>query len=256
MRSLMVRFCCLSISLLPLACLTQSQNVTPRGDALPGPSADVASVHELQIPGKARAACNKGTKRLLAKDAAGSIPEFQKAIQEFPDYFEAYGKLGAAEVELQRWDDAINAFRKSIELSDGHYAPSQFGLGLIESTVTMQFADAERQIRAGLEAVPNDVTGNYLLGWVLYSTGRLQEAEQSARAAISKQPMFGGARLLLAQIHIKENDPAAVLVDLDDYLALGITGPSLDKVRAARAAAFRELHPTDANAEVASATSR
>src|SRR5215475_8577869 len=103
MRSLMVRFCFL-ILFSPLACLTQSQNITPRSNSPADPSADVTSVHELQIPEKARAACNKGTKRLLAKDAAGSIPDFQKAIQEFPDYFEAYGKLGAADIELQKWN--------------------------------------------------------------------------------------------------------------------------------------------------------
>lgn len=255
MRSLMVRFCLL-ILCSPLAFATQSQNIAPKSDALPDASANVASVHELQIPEKARASCNKGTKRLLAKDAAGSIPDFQKAIQEFPNYFEAYGKLGAADIELQRWNDAIDAFRKSIDLSDGHYAPAQFGLGLIEATVTMHFDDAEREIRAGLELEPNDVTGNYLLGWVLYSTGRLQDAEEIARATIFKQPRFGGARLLLAQIHIKEHDPAAVLIDLDDYLALGITGPDDDRVRAARAAAYRELQATGANPEIASATPR
>jgi tetratricopeptide (TPR) repeat protein len=251
----MVRFC-FPILLLPLAFVAQSQNLTPRSDAVGDPSAGVTSVHELQIPDKARSACNKGTKRLVAKDAAGSIAEFQKAIQEFPDYFEAYGKLGAADIELQRWNDAINAFRKSIELSDGHYAPALFGLGLIDATVTMHFDDAEHEIRAGLESEPNDVTGNYLLGWVLYSTGRLQDAEEIARAVIFRQPRFGGARLLLAQIHIKEHDPAAVVADIDDYLALGTAGPNDDRVRAVRATAYRELHSAGGNPEVASATPR
>jgi tetratricopeptide (TPR) repeat protein len=217
-------------------------------------SSDVASVHELQIPEKARDACNKGTKLLLGKNVAGSIPEFQKAIKEFPDYFEAYGKLGAAEVELQQWDAATAAFRKSVELSDGHYAPAEFGLGLIEATVTMQFTDAEQVIREGLDVAPNDVTGNYLLGWVLYSTGRLKEAEESARVAIASQASFGGAHLLLAQIHIKENDPASVLADIDAYLALGIKGPYDDKVHAVRAAAVHELDRISADSQVASTT--
>ena len=254
MRNLVVRFCFFSFLLSPLACSVQSQNMSPRIAAMPDASADVTSVHDLQIPAKARADCNKGTKRLVANDAAASVPDFQKAIKEFPDYFEAYGKLGAAEIELQHWDEAISAFRKSIELSGGHYAPAEFGLGLIEATVTNQFADAEEAIRAGLESEPKDVTGNYLLSWVFYSTGRLQDAEETDRALISSQPSFGGARLLLAQIHIKEDDPAAVLVDLDNYLALGIKTPDDDKVRTIRAAAYRELHP-DAR-EVASANPR
>ena len=110
------------------------------------PSSAVTSVHELQIPEKARNACNKGTERLAAKDAAGSIPEFQKAIEAFPGYYEAYAKLGAAELDLEQWSAAESAFRKSMELSEGRYAPADFGLGLILATVTKKFAEAEAAV--------------------------------------------------------------------------------------------------------------
>src|SRR5208283_2360686 len=132
----------------------------------------------LQIPEKARKACEKGTKRFALKDPAGSIPEFQKAIREFPAYYEAYAKMGAAELDLEQWTDAESAFRKAIELSDGHYAPADFGLGLILATVNKKFADAEAVVRAGLENAPKDVTGHFVLAWVLYSTARFQEAEE------------------------------------------------------------------------------
>lgn len=108
--------------------------------------------------------------------------KFDKAIKVFPNYFEAYAELGAAEFDLQRWDESAAAFRKPIELSDDRYAPAGFGLGLILATVTKEFGDAEMVIRADLETAPDDVTGNFELGWVLYSTGRLHEAEKYAQA--------------------------------------------------------------------------
>jgi len=248
-RSPVVPFCFIVFLISPIYCFAQSKSPAA-ALAGPDPSSAVVSVHELQIPEKARSACNKGTERFAAKDSEGSIPEFQKAIKAFPDYYEAYAKLGAAELDLERWDDAEAAFRKSIELSGGHYAPANFGLALILATVTKQFAEAETVVRAGLEMKPADETGHFVLAWVLYSTSRLQEAEKSAREAVLTEPNFAGARLLLAQIHLRENNPSAVVEDLDAYLALGVTGPSDEKVRAVRAEAQRALPKPEANSEI------
>jgi tetratricopeptide (TPR) repeat protein len=186
----------------------------------------VVSVHDLQIPDRARSAFNKGVKHLAVHDDASSIPQFQKAIKDFPDYFEAYAGLGSAEAHLQRWDDAEASFRKSVALSKGNYAPADFGLGMVLGTIRAHFTEAEASVRAGLEISPADVTGNFLLGWVLYSTNRLRDAEQVAQNIITLRPSFPGGFLLLAQVHISEKQYASVLDDLDRYESLGVSSPS------------------------------
>jgi tetratricopeptide (TPR) repeat protein len=251
-RSHVVRFCLLVLLISPLALSAQSNKPVTAGSATrSNPSPAITSVHELQIPEKARAACDKGTRKFAAKDPTGSIPEFQKAIKVFPGYYEAYAKLGAAELDLEQWDAAESAFRKSMELSGGRYAPANFGFGLILATVSKQFTQAESVVRAGLEMDPTDVTGHFVLGWVLYSTARLQEAEKSAREAILSEPNFAGARLLLAQIHLQQNRFSSVVEDLDAYLALGLTSPLDDKVRAVRAEAIRALPAAGAEFKIA-----
>ena len=95
---------------------------------VPG-NASKVSAHELLIPQKARQAFDKGTKLLAAKDSAASIVEFQSAIKAFPDFYEAYYKIGLADLNLKSYPDAQAAFETSIELSKGRYPPSQFGLG-------------------------------------------------------------------------------------------------------------------------------
>jgi tetratricopeptide (TPR) repeat protein len=149
--------------------------------------------------------------------------------------------LGAAELDLEQWSNAESAFRKSMELSGGRYAPANFGLGLVLATVTKQFTAAEETVRAGLQLDPTNVSGRFVLAWVLYSTARLQEAEKIAREAISSEPNFPGTRLLLAQIHLQESKFPAVVEDLDGYLALGIAGPLNDKARAIRAQALSKI---------------
>lgn len=235
--------CLLAVLLSGGACCGQSGNTfapAPTAAIAPNPASAVVSVHDLQIPERARKACEKGTKLFAAKDPAGSIPDFQKAIKAFPGYYEAYAKLGAAELDLEQWGEAEAAFRKAIDLSGGHYAPADFGLGLILATVTKNFADAEAIVRAGLETSPANVTGHFVLAWVLYSTARLPEAEENVRQAISADPN-GAARLLLAQIHLREINFAAVVDDLNTYLAMGIVSPLNDKVRQVRAEALQAL---------------
>src|SRR3974390_352394 len=76
---------------------------------------NTVSVRELSIPAKAYRLYCKGLELGAQKDSAGSIPYFDRAIAEYPGYFEAYFRKGAA--ELQLWDtaDAEQSYRKSIE---------------------------------------------------------------------------------------------------------------------------------------------
>lgn len=232
----------LVLLILPNACIAQAKASSFATEVrCSEASPDLTSVHDLQIPEKALRACQKGAERFAAKDSAGSIAEFRKAIKVFPSYYEAYAKLGAAQLELNRWDEAEAAFRKSIELSGGRYAPADFGVGLILATVKSQFAAAEEIVRDGLAVAPGDVTGRFLLAWVLYSTARFQEAERNAREALISAPRFGGAQLLLAQIHLGQHNFSAAIDDMNAYLSSGIAGPLYAKVQQVRAEALHQL---------------
>jgi hypothetical protein len=48
------------------------------------------------------------------------------AANAFPNYYEAYYSIGVADLKLGRDTEAQQAFQKSIELSEGRYAPPQF----------------------------------------------------------------------------------------------------------------------------------
>lgn len=216
-------------------------------------SAAVVSVHELSIPYKARDAFNKGIRRLNVQDWTGGVPEFQRAIKSFPAFYEAYDMLGTAELAMQSWEDAEAAFRKSIDLSLGRYAPPHFGLGLILCIHRKQFADAEALIREGLDLDPADATGHLALAWVLYTVARLPEAEQSAREAVRCKPAFAEAYLVLAQIHLSLHNSAAAIEDLDGYLKVDPDSPRSARARADRANAQRALSRETANTVTAQA---
>src|ERR1700744_5836552 len=195
MTSRLVASCCFVCLLVPVASFSQPKSPKTAAD-----SSNSVSIHELRIPEKARTAFNKGVRKLAAKDFSGSVAEFQKAVDAYDEFYEAYYKLGIANLELQLNEAAETAFRKSIELSQSKFAPPMFGLGLTLGD-ERQFTDAENYIRAGLQLEPTSASGHFALAWVFYSAQRIVEAEKSAREAILYNPNLAMAHLLLAQIH-------------------------------------------------------
>jgi len=246
-----VAFGFLTLTTLPLATFGQAR--ADKSGAAPAENlAPTVSVHELQIPEKAREAYNKGIQRFAQKDWAGSIIEFQRAIAAYHDFYEAYYKIGLANLELRLSANAEAAFRKSMELSEAHFAPALFGLGLTLGN-DKQFDDALAFIRAGLRLDPTSARGNFTLAWVLYTADRIAEAEKSARQAVLYSPDFAMAHLLLAQIHRRQNKAAAMVEDLDTYLRLDPDGPRSAGVKAVRDEATRALGRDPESVEIVAA---
>jgi len=214
-------------------------------------NAGTVSVHELSVPEEALQDFNEGIRRLALDDFDGSISEFQRAIKQYPAYYEAYDKMGIAELEARREEDAERAFRKSIELSSGHYAEPLFALGVILCDGKKQFAEAEDLIRGAVELDPYDAAGEFALAWVLYSTGRLPEAEKSARQAVEDAPNSPVTYALLAEIHLRQRNRPALVEDVDAYLGLDPDGPFSGKARIARAEALRAMSQQTSGSVVA-----
>jgi hypothetical protein len=108
------------------------------------------SVHSLKVPAKARRAFEKGVERLQKKDLEGSLKPFAEATNAFPDYYEAYYKIGLANLELRRDDEAEQALQKAIDLSGGRYAEAQFALGALLCE-RQAYPEAEEVLRRGIE---------------------------------------------------------------------------------------------------------
>src|SRR5206468_10520897 len=104
----------LSAPMQPVELHLRVINRPPRG------STDyTVSVRELKIPGRARAAFDKGLERLEKFDAAGGRTQFARAIAVFPEYYEAYYHLGVAELRLRNNRKAAEAFKKQSISAEG-----------------------------------------------------------------------------------------------------------------------------------------
>jgi tetratricopeptide (TPR) repeat protein len=177
------------------------------------------SVRELSIPVKAHRAFRQGVDLLEKRDPASSLPHFQRAISEYANYYEAYYKMGVAELKLWRTTEAEQAFRQSIELSHRQYAEPLLALCAVLG-YRGKFVEAEEVSRRGLELDPTVWSGYYSRAWALFNLDRLEDAEKTLREALRLKSDSPEVYLLLADVHHRQHDYRAVLDDLNEYLKL------------------------------------
>lgn len=201
---------------------------SPDSDASVG---GTVSQRELSIPHKAHDDMEKGKALLYGKsDYQGSIKSFEKATQEYPDYYEAYTQIGIAYMKLADAGASEKAFRKSMELSQEHYPDAYIGLAELFLN-GKRFADAEPLSRKAAAIDSHSWRANSQLARALLGLQRFPEAETCAVAAVALQPGNPELYLILADVHIQLQNESALLDDLNHYLKLAPTGSFAEQAR-------------------------
>jgi Flp pilus assembly protein TadD len=214
------------------------------------------SVRQLSMPQKARTAMSKGMNLLYQKtDYPGSIKQFERAIQAYPDFYEAYTQMGVAYMKMKDPVKSEQALRKSVELSQEHYPEALYMLAALLLT-DKRVADAEPLARKAVALDPNSWHAQSELAQALLKLERPEEAEEHAQAAVKLQPESPILRLLLADAHIALRNGPALLEDLNTYLRLAPNGPFAPQVREQRDRVQQRLQNSQAAPAESSSSSQ
>jgi tetratricopeptide (TPR) repeat protein len=205
------------------------------------------SKRELSIPHNAHDAMQKGLTLLNQKsDYQGSVKQFLRAVQEYPDYYEAYTEMGVAYIRSGDTANAETSLRKALDLSEQHYGEALYWLALLLSN-TGKFADAEPMARKAVELDANSWQANSELARALDGLGRASDAEASALTAVTLRPDNANLRLILANIHGELGNEPALLEDLNAYLKLAPKGQFADQARKQRDEVQQDLQNAHAS---------
>jgi cytochrome c-type biogenesis protein CcmH/NrfG len=208
--------------------LHRTDTTTPAG---PG---DAVSARQLSIPQKARDSFEKGRKLLYEKsEPKKAIEQFQRAIDQFATYYEAYTQIGVAHYRLSKFPDAERALRKALEISAGKYPEALYLLAAMFNDQE-RFAEAERLARQAIVAGDTTWHGPFELARALVGLKRAPEAEASAAQARDLKPDNAQVYLVLANAHIQEQKFSAVVQDFDEYLRLAPNAAGSDQIRQRR----------------------
>jgi cytochrome c-type biogenesis protein CcmH/NrfG len=192
------------------------------------------SVRDLSIPRKARDAMNNALNLLYTKsDYKGSIKQFERAIQEYPDYYEAYAAMSIAYLRQNDSATAEQNLRKSIEVSHEKYVQGYCMLADLLAT-EKHYADAQPLAQKAIELDSESWQANSELARALLGLDQSDEAEPSAEKAVMLAPDNPQLRLLLADIHLSEQKYQPLLDDFNAYLKLAPNGELAERVRKQR----------------------
>jgi tetratricopeptide (TPR) repeat protein len=199
------------------------RRTSPAGVVDPG---GPISAHQLQVPRKARAAYEKG-RRLLEDEnnPSASVPAFEKAVKLFPDYYEAYTELGIANYHLGRVAEAETSLKKAIELSEGKYVKPLYLLADLYNS-QRKYQEAEPLARQAVALDDSAWNSFFELARSLVGLKRAAEAETSALRARDLAPKNPQVYLVLANVHVLEENYQAAAHDFDAYLELEPNGPN------------------------------
>jgi Flp pilus assembly protein TadD len=201
------------------------------------------SAHQLQVPKGARAAYEKGRKLLENENnPAGSIPAFEKAVKAYPSYYEAYTELGVANYHLGKVPEAEASLTKAIELSDGKYLQPLYLLADLYNG-QRKYQEAEPLARQAIALDDSAWNSYFELARALVGLQRATEAESSAQRARELAPQNSQIYLVLANVHVLQQNYQAAVQDFDAYLKLEPNGQSSDAVRRTRDKLQKQVQP-------------
>ena len=128
-----------------------------------------------------------------------SITFLQEAVRLDPNYALAYAKLGQAwrqyaasfaiDDASKAYDQAREAANKAVKLAPD-LVEARMTVGLLAITPGLDFPAAEKEFRRVLQSSPNNAAAKNALTLCLLAQGRLTEAEEACREALSLDPLL------------------------------------------------------------------
>ena len=215
--------------------------------ASPASSADTVSARQLSIPDKAKQDYREGQALAGKHDYTGAVAQFQKAIKEFPSYYEAYADMGVAQYILGQVAAARESLQKSVDLSESKYPDALFDFADVLNALH-DFKSAEPLARQEMQLEASSWRGYYELARALLGLKQFPQAEQSAEEAQKLNAKDPQLYVVLVSIHAAMRHYASVVRDIDAYLELDPSSPMSDQMRATRAQVVKALADAQARA--------
>jgi len=132
-----------------------------------------------------------------------AVVKFQKALEVNPDFMKAYDNLGLSYEGLGEYDNAINIYRKAVDLNRKKAAPSPWPpLNLGALLVKLgRFPEAEASLKESLQYAPRFPTAHYQMGLLLDRQGQELKALEELRQAAENDPSYPDPHYLMTQIY-------------------------------------------------------
>lgn len=183
----------------------------------------------LSIPEKARKEFRTGMDLLGKKNKPkDSIKHFRRAIEEYPEYHEAYYLLGMALLKTGDASGGETALRKSIELDAGFLDPYYPLAELL--IMAKKYEEAERLLEAPYRQDAESWKWPYELAMCYDKLGEWRKGIDMAVEALGRKDAPSKTRLLLANLYECNNEIDKAIEQLEAFKKEDPKNPMIPKV--------------------------
>lgn len=203
------------------------------------PAGAALSARALKVPEQAREEFEKGLRELKRDELEKSVPHFQKAIEIYPDFDEAYVQLGLAFFLQGKRSDSLRTLARAIDV----YPKNARAFALL-GKVGLATNQLEPSIDALEEALLLDETlwgARVDLGTALWRAKRFDEALPYAQRAHAMRVGEPSTCVLLATLLADLGRSAEALQEIDFFLAIYPEHKVVPQVRQQRTAIEKNL---------------
>jgi tetratricopeptide (TPR) repeat protein len=147
-----------------------------------------------------------GLSQYLASRLDEGEQSLRKALALDPQYDAAYVVLGDLLEQSKRNVDALDVFRKAMEMHPDLYLPYYYYGKLASKETHEQSADAIEKLRKAVSLKPNFAEARYELGKALAQAGQTSEGIQQLNKSLELNPDLAQSHYQLARIYKKLGD--------------------------------------------------
>lgn len=206
---------------IPLTHQKHEENGSPDG---------TVSAEALRIPENARKEFERGGRLLNEKkDLSRSIAAFQRAIQMYPGYAEAYFLMGTAQVQSGASSAAEASLRKAIDLNARMSAP-YYPLVVLLFT-ERRYSEEEKLLLEAQKLDPADWRFPFELARCHAQQAQWDSALRYGLETSRRDNVPPKVHLLLADIYANSNRPREAVAELELFSKLDPSSSYMSRVR-------------------------
>lgn len=204
--------------------------LTPKKREERGSADGTVSAGALKIPENARKEFEHGSRLLNEKkDLSRSIAAFQRAIQMYPGYAEAYFLMGTAQVQAGASSAAEASLRKAIDLNP-RMSATYYPLAVLLFG-GRRYAEEEKLLLEAQKLDPADWRFPFELARCHAQQGLWDMALRYGLEASGRDNVPPKIHLLLADIYANSNRPREAVAELELFAKLDPSSSYMGRVR-------------------------
>lgn len=186
---------------------------------------------EQKIPKEARKAFKEALKFKEDRNSGKALEKFNRAIELFPEYFQARAQRGDIYISQGKLVEAAADFDRALE-ANSHYAPALRGSGYCKLE-KQDFAAAARDLERSLSAEPDNASAYLLLGIANFELNQNEVSRQALKRALGLGAVR--AHIYLGNLYAREHQYQQAADELLLYLKAEPTASDAAQVRAVEA---------------------